>query len=101
MAGKKAVETMWITEAEEQSYYTAEARSHGAIYRSRVGLAEETGGRTTLSMSLSAEPVSFAAKVMGMVFGPLIKASVRKAFLHDLQDIKTAAESRHSSTPAA
>lgn len=38
--GKTAVETMWVTDAEEGSFYTTEARSHGSIYKA----AAERGG---------------------------------------------------------
>lgn len=95
MAGKKAVETMWITDAQKESYYDTEARSHGAIYRTRIAL-EERGGGTELSMSFSAEPVSFGAKLLGLIFGTIMKGSLRKALLKDLQDIKAVAESRAS-----
>jgi carbon monoxide dehydrogenase subunit G len=93
IGGRKAVETMWVTEAEEGSYYVAEARSHGSIYRTRVGLSPAHGG-TRLAMSFSATAVSFVARVFSAVLGPVMKGAIRKAFNRDLQDIKVAAESR-------
>lgn len=93
IAGKKAVETMWITDVEEKSYYVTEARSHGSIYRTRVSVSE-SGGRTTLSMAFTAEPVSTLAKVFSTLLGPLMKRSIKKAFQKDLEDLKAAAESR-------
>ena len=93
MGGREAIETMRVIEAEEDSYYVTEARSHGSIYTTRIALFETSEG-TTLSMSFSTEPVSLLAKIFTTVFGPLLKNSIRKAFLKDLQDLKAAAESR-------
>lgn len=93
IGGREAVETMWVTEAEERSYYVTKAESHGSIYRTRIDL-READGRTTLRMAFSAEPVSFVAKLFTTVLGPLMKRSIKKAFLEDLADIQAAAESR-------
>lgn len=98
MGGKQAVETMWITEAEEESYYVTEARSHGSIYRTRIDLAE-SAGMTTLSMDFSAEPETFVAKLFTIVLGPLMKRSIRNALQQDLEDVKAAVESRRSREP--
>ena len=96
IGGKTAVETMWITEVDEAAYYVTEARSHGSVYRTRVDLAE-TGGITTLSMDFTAHPETFPAKLFYTVFGPLMRRSIRKALHQDLQDVKTAVESRQPS----
>lgn len=93
MAGKQAVETMWITEAVEPSYYVTEARSHGSIYRTRIDL-DEAGGRTTLRMFFSGEPQTFLARFFAVAFGWLVKRSVAKALQQDLEDVKAAVESR-------
>lgn len=95
IGGREAVETMWITEADEGSYYVTEARSHGAIYRTRIDLSDTADG-TILRMAFSAEPVSIVARIFTVVLGSLMKRSIRNAFMKDLQDIKAAAESRHA-----
>lgn len=89
--GKTATETMWITEAEEDSYYLTEARSHGSVYRGRVYVVEENGA-TQLGMDFDAEPQTFGAKVLSAVVTPLFKGAMKKALLNDLKDIKAAAE---------
>ena len=91
MFGKAATETMWITEAEENSYYKTRAESHGAIYTTYLKLSgqEKT---TLLSMEFSSEAVSFSGKLMSMIFGGLLKKSMKKLLLKDLTDIKTAVE---------
>lgn len=93
MFGQTATETMWITEADENSGYSTEARSHGSIYRSRIRLADAPEG-TLLGMELSAEPLTLAARVLSFLLRPLITGSVKKAFRQDLLDVKAAAESR-------
>ena len=93
MFGKEATETMWITRAEEPSFYETRAESHGSIYTTRIGLDDAPGG-TRLSMAFGAVPQTFGAKVMGVVFSTLMRGSMRKAILKDLEDIKAAAEAR-------
>lgn len=93
MFGKEATEVMWITGASEASHYETRAESHGAVYTTRIGLEDAAGG-TRLSMELAAAPQTFGAKVMGSIFGPFMKGSMRKALLKDLEDIKAAAEAQ-------
>lgn len=93
MFGKEASEVMWITDAAEPSFYDTRAESHGAIYSTRIALAEAEGG-TRLSMEFAATPMSLGARVMGSIFGAFMKGSMRKAILKDLEDIKAAAEAR-------
>jgi carbon monoxide dehydrogenase subunit G len=95
--GKSATETMWVTVADEHSYYATEARSHGSIYRTEIHLADQDGG-TRLSMTFSAEAQTLGARVMSTVFGFLMNRSLKKALLQDLQDLKKAAESREAPT---
>ena len=95
IGGRSATETMWITDVEEEGYYTTEARSHGAIYRTDIRLADAADG-TLLSMEFGGEAQSLGAKIMSTVFGFMIKRSVKKALRKDLEDIKAAAESRKS-----
>lgn len=92
MYGKRATETMWITGVNEGSSYETEARSHGSIYRTRVAVSEDPGG-AQLRMRFSAEPTTFATRIVSLLLGPLIARSVRSALLKDLRDIKAAAES--------
>lgn len=93
MFGKTAVETMTVTEVVDGSHYCTEAHNHGAIYRTRMFVAD-VGGKTQLGMSFAGEAQTFAAKVMSGIFGPLMKGSTEKALRKDLDDIKAAAEAR-------
>jgi len=93
MFGKTAVEEMTITEAEDGSHYCTEAHNHGAIYRSKMAVADAEGG-TQLSMSFRGEAQTLSAKVMSAVLGPLMKGSTVKVMRQDLMDIKAKAEAR-------
>lgn len=91
MFGKPATEVMWITEVDEGTSYVTEAHSHGSIYRTRIGLSDE-GGAVRLGMEFRAEPQSFGARVASVVFGVVMRRSIRKALLRDLEDVKRVAE---------
>ncbi|MEM7572525.1 MAG: SRPBCC family protein [Bacteroidota bacterium] len=91
MFGREAIETMWVTEAQENDYYRVGAESHGSKYDTRMSI-EERNGENHLVMSFSAQPISAGAKVMSFLMGRMMKGAVRKAFDQDLADIKAAVE---------
>lgn len=92
MFGKEATETMWITDYLENEYYQTRAESHGSIYISRLSI-ELIGGYTKLTMSFSAEAQTSFAKILSLCMGFLIKGSMKKELIKDLNDIKTHLES--------
>ncbi len=92
MFGKEATETMWITEFVENEYYQTRAESHGSIYISRLSI-ESIRENTKLTMSFKAEPHSFFAKLFSFCLGFMMKGSMKKALLKDLNDIKLHLES--------
>lgn len=96
MFGKQAVETMWITEAEENHYYQTRAENHGMVYISRMFITKENG-QTFVGMSFEGKPQTFGARIMGALMMPFFKKATKKALLQDLQDIKKAAEKKEAS----
>ena len=92
MFGKEATETMWITDYVENEYYQTRAESHGSIYISRLSI-ELVENYTKLTMSFSAEAQTFFVKIFSMCMGFVIKGSMKKALIKDLNDIKTHIES--------
>ncbi|OEK04425.1 SRPBCC family protein [Roseivirga misakiensis] len=92
MFGKSAMETMWITHAEENHYYQTRAESHGSIYISKLMLEEAQENGTILKMSFNGQPQTFMAKLMTKVMGPLFKKATLKAINQDLIDIKASCE---------
>ena len=92
MFGKEATETMWITDYLENEYYETRAESHGSIYISRLSL-ERVEKHTKLTMSFLANAQTLFAKIFSQCMGFLIKGSMKKALIKDLNDIKTYLES--------
>jgi carbon monoxide dehydrogenase subunit G len=93
MFGKEATETMWITDYVENNYYQTRAESHGSIYISRLSL-ERVGENTKLTMSFAGEAQTFLTKILSVLMGFMIKGSMKKALLKDLNDIKKHLESK-------
>ncbi|WP_320825420.1 SRPBCC family protein [Reinekea sp.] len=98
MFGKEATEVMWITEAEENQYYSTRAENHGAVYISRLALAEipappsgatpESGSITQLTMSFNTESPTRLGKILTTCMGFLMNSSMKKMLYQDLEDIK-------------
>lgn len=96
--GKEAVETMWITAAEENDWYETRAENHGAIYSTRISLIDAQE-KTVLTMTFSSQPTTFVSRLMS-VMGYLFRGTMRKMLQQDLADIRRAAEQsgRHQPT---
>ena len=93
MFGKQATEEMEVASVTTGSAYTVLAESHGSRYHSGLRVEKRGGGTSLLTMTFSAEPQSFGAKVMGTLLGPLARSATKKAITQDLADIAAAAES--------
>ena len=92
MFGKEATETMWITDYVENEYYQTRAESHGYVYTSILCI-ERVQENTKLTMSFSAEAQTLFVKIFSSCMGFIIKGSMKKALIKDLNDIKTHLES--------
>lgn len=93
MFGKEATETMWITDVTVNEYYQTRAESHGSIYISKMAIKED-GDNSELIFSFTGEAVSFFAKIMSALMSSMIKKSMDKAMMKDLEDIKAYVESK-------
>ena len=82
---------MWITEAEEDSYYKTRAESHGSVYTTVVSITEKEN-QVFLSMEFGAKAQSFGAKFLSFIFAFMIKSATKKALAKDLHDIKEIVE---------
>ena len=78
-------------ESSDNRYYLTRAESHGSIYFTRLDLSEGENG-TLLTMTFTGIAQSLGAKAMSLLMGPLIKGSLRKALVRDLEDIKAFVE---------
>ena len=91
--GKTATEVMWITAAEENSFYDTRAESHGAIYTTRISLTDQ-GDSTNINMQFNGKPQTIGARIMMMLMGWMFRGATQKALVQDLDDIRKAAEDR-------
>jgi hypothetical protein len=89
--GKSATETMWITDAVENEYYKTGAESHGFYYVCTLRISEQGSGNL-LTMTHDSRPQGFVTKVMSFLMGFMLKGTIRKMLLKDLNDIKAAVE---------
>ncbi|MBT8055284.1 MAG: SRPBCC family protein [Xanthomonadales bacterium] len=89
--GRDAVEVMWVTDADEPSFYETRAESHGSIYKSRLELAPTPTG-TRLAMTFYCQPQTVGARLMWLLTGWMARKSLCKAIAQDLEDIKVAVE---------
>lgn len=87
MFGKEATETMWITESVVNEYYCTRAESHGSVYVTRLSLTK-SGSNTLLTMAFSGIAQTNIAKILSFLMVPLIRKSIKKALMKDLEDIK-------------
>ena len=92
MFGKEATEVMWITDYAENEFYQTRAESHGSVYISRLSV-ERIESCTKLTMSFTSEAQTFFVKILSFSMGFLVKGSMKKALMKDLNDIKAYVES--------
>lgn len=91
MFGKEATEEMEITEFDPPRSYTVEAESCGVHYHSRYTF-DGTQASTKVLFTMSTRPASLMGRVMGPVFGVLMKGSMRKAMEQDHAQLKAVCE---------
>lgn len=90
--GKPATVAKWITEAVENEFYKTKAEDGGFVFFTTMQIAEGNGGVTLISTH-ETRPQGFVARIMSLPMF-LFKGVIKKAVLQDLNDIKTAVESK-------
>lgn len=93
MFGKEAVETMWVTECQDQEYYYTRAENHGAVYITKMSV-QQLEDQTELTMEFSGSSESFWINLLSSVMSIFIKKSMLKMLQADLQDIKQFVENK-------
>lgn len=89
--GKKASEVMWVEEAEENSYLSIAAASHGMEYRTNYTLEEESA-KVRLTVEFSGKAKTKMARLISMTTGLIFRNATKKALLSDLNEFKKAIE---------
>lgn len=90
MFGKEATETMEVASFDPPNGYTLGCESCGCRYRSEFRLTPRGGG-TDVEMTFEAVPLTFLAKIMGVLMRPML-SMCKKQIFQDLQDIKDSIE---------
>jgi hypothetical protein len=85
--GKQSSQTMWITEAEYESFYYTRAENHGAIYMTKMSV-KEVDGITQLSMYFSGTSESLFVRIISSIMSLFMKNTMIKLLEADLSDIK-------------
>ncbi|MBI3111983.1 MAG: SRPBCC family protein [Ignavibacteriales bacterium] len=90
--GKPATVEIRITDAAENEFYKARAESDGFLFLSTLRISD-SGGTVTLTSSHETKPHGLVSKLKSipMVF---FKGMMKKAYLQDLNDIKSAVEQK-------
>lgn len=91
MFKKEAVEEMWVTGFRPPESYTVEAESHGMKY-STLFTFEPQGDGTTVTWAFTGTALTMGAKIMAPVFNLLLKGTMRRAMLGDLESLRDACE---------
>ena len=89
--GKPATVEKWITAAAENEFYKTTAEDAGFVFLTTNKISESSGG-ITLTGSHDSQPQGFVAKLQSIPMGLFFKGVIKKAILHDLNDIKAAVE---------
>ena len=87
MFKKEATEEMEITAFNPPNGYTVEAESHGAHYRTEITFVAEGEG-IKATMSFQATPLTWMAKIMYLVTGPMMRGMLIKCLEKDMADLK-------------
>ncbi|MFT5198306.1 MAG: carbon monoxide dehydrogenase subunit G [Planctomycetota bacterium] len=91
MFKKEATEEMWVTGFKPPHSYNVEAESHGMKYSTVFNFKSEGEG-TKVSWVFNCTPQTFGAKIMAPIFNVLMKGTMKKHMLGDLEAIRDACE---------
>ncbi len=95
MFKKEAIEEMWVTGFNPPHSYNVEAESHGMKYSTLFSFVPEGDG-TKVTWAFSGQALSFGAKIMAPIFNVLMKGTMKKCMLADLEALRDVCESKES-----
>ncbi len=92
MFKKEATEEMWVSSFDPPKSYTVDAESHGMHY-STLFLFTPDGDGTKVSWTFSGTAQTLATKIMSPIFNVLLKGTMTKCMLRDLEALRDVCES--------
>jgi uncharacterized protein YndB with AHSA1/START domain len=93
MFGKQATEVMEFVAFDRPASYELHAESCGSRYRTRFEFEDDAGG-TRVRMHFHATPLTWPARIMGVITRPLFSGMLRRCIAQDLADLADACEGR-------
>jgi len=91
MFKKEATEEMWVTGFNPPNSYNVEAESHGMRYSTHF-LFSPDGEGTKVSWIFSGTALTLGAKIMAPIFNVLMKGTMTKCMLRDLEALRDVCE---------
>ena len=88
---KKATEEMWVTNFNAPNSYSVEAESHGTRYSTLFSFTPDGDG-TQVTWNFTSAPQSLGAKIMSPIFNVLMKGTMKKCMLGDLEALRDACD---------
>jgi len=95
MFKKQATEEMWVTSVDPPRSYTVEAESHGMRYSTRFSFVPDGAG-TEVRWDFASTPQTLGTKLLSPVLDLLMKGTMKKCMLRDLEALRGVAESNPS-----
>ena len=92
MFGREATEEMTITEFDPPRSYSVEAESCGCRYLATYDFRSDGDG-TIVDLSFGGQPLTFVAKVMGLLLGWMMAGTMKQCVEKDMLDLKSYLES--------
>ena len=97
--GRRATETMEVTEFEPADRYVVECRSHGTCYRCEYRFEVSQGG-TQVTTRFEAHPRTLLARMLAPL-GRLMMGNVKRCLEDDIADLRRVAEDRTGEGPGS
>jgi carbon monoxide dehydrogenase subunit G len=91
MFKKEATEEMWISAFDPPKSYAVEAESHGMHYSTQFTFTPDGDG-TRVTWAFSGTALSLGTKLMAPLFNVLMKATMKKCMLRDLEALRDVCE---------
>ena len=91
MFRKEATEEMWVTGFDPPKSYNVDAESHGMHYSTHFSFTPDGDG-TRVSWTFSGTAQKLGAKMMAPIFNVLMKSTMKKCMLRDLEALRDQGE---------
>ena len=91
MFKKEATEEMWVTGFDPPKSYTVDAESHGMHYSTLFSFTPDADG-TKVSWTFSGTAQTLGTKIMSPIFNVLMKGTMKKCMLRDLEALRDVCE---------